>query len=213
MKTDKITISLFRVSTDSKYLDMIFDCPMEYYFNSLILEVRYVENNTFKSKQFDLSNALFKDPETGEVITTQKHWIVRLPLEKLDIMVPAIYIGHLKADLVDSEEPINTLSDTMICSDVNKAYRCMLDELLVAEGSCEDAVSDEVIRKYLLLYGHQAALSVEDLEYAQIYFKLIGKCFNSCGASNRPGCGCGCGAGGNSPESFRPSKPSNCGCK
>jgi len=51
MKNSKITISLFRVSTDSQYLDMMFECPYEYYFNSLVLEVRGfdVEVKKFKS--------------------------------------------------------------------------------------------------------------------------------------------------------------------
>jgi hypothetical protein len=44
-----ISISLFRVSGDSKYLDMIFSCPEEYHFTSLQLEARILENGKFNS--------------------------------------------------------------------------------------------------------------------------------------------------------------------
>lgn len=263
-----ISISLFRVSGDSKYLDMIFSCPSEYYFTSLQLQVRVIQDNEFISKFFDLSPALFDNTPLSPTCTVnKKHWTVRLPLDKLDIQVPAIYIGTLKADrvfnaiiekhdlkyslpapysnpdeyeIIDSTaqvyyidqeteetgdpvvdpngdyvfgrvytDPCTELvpeleADTMICSDVNYAYRCMIDDLFMNEitkDSCDDVVSDEVIRKYLILYGHQAALSVEDLETAEMYFKLIGSCFNrpGCGSDGRsPGSCCGCGNGSGS---------------
>lgn len=198
-----ISVGLFRVSGDSKYLDMIFDCPEDFHFESLHLEVRFLEQGKFKLKFFDLSNALFIDPVTGEIITNKQHWTVRLPLYKLDIFVPAIYIGTLKmaADDESISNPCgcydpedNCLTTTMVCSDVNSAYKCMLDDIL-KEGSCE-TVSDDAIRKYLLLYGHQAAMAVEDMETAEAYFKLIGNCFNKCAVKDRPAkhaqpCNCG----------------------
>jgi hypothetical protein len=82
----------------------------------------------------------------------------------------------------------------MICSDVNSVYRCLLDDILKDVGC--DSLSDEAIRKYLLLYLHQAALSVKDLETSESAFKLVSNCFNKCGSKDRPekhvqSCNCG----------------------
>ena len=255
-----ISVGLFRVSGDSKYLDMIFDCPQDYYFDSLQLQVRFVEGGTFKSKFFDLSAALFDTTISSTCTNKKKHWTVRLPLDKLGIAVPAIYIGTLKAQpifttILDSgtfkyalphpyndssayevrydtgdnaglvyekngadplvgfdgkevegkiytnccgndcsSQLLSALETSMICSDVNYAYRCMLDDIL-KDDPCEK-VSDDAIRKYLLLYGHQAALATEDMETAEVYFKLIGNCFEKCPAKDRPTkhaqtCNCG----------------------
>ena len=95
-----ISISLFRVSGDSKSLDMIFSCPEDYYFDSLELEVKFVDNNIFKSKLFDLSPALFDNTLSEKCTVNRKKWTVRLPLDKLGITVPAIYIATLKASPV-----------------------------------------------------------------------------------------------------------------
>lgn len=259
-ETKYISISLFRVSSDSKYLDMIFSCPAEYYFDSLQLEVRYFDpsDKIMKSKYFDLSAALFNLDKTDPDNTiSKKHWTVRLPLEKLGINVPAIYKATLKASPIftkvinngsfrytlpfpyndgdiyevrystgetaglvyekNSDEPLIgydgkyvygvlighccklDCSDqlppeidpaVMIASDVNMAYKCMLSDLLNSDNSCNECipVSDDAIRKYLLLYGHQSALSVGDDEVAERFFKLIVNCFDLCGKK----CGCEC---------------------
>ena len=208
-----ISIQLFRVSADSQYLDMIFDCPVEFYFNSLTLEVRYWDGsaNSMKSLFFDLSKALFNvDPEDPDNTIAKKHWVVRLPLEKLGVTFPAIYKGTIKAQEIleessDSDEA-EELCDHMICSDVNYAYKCMLNDLLDLDNSADPCIgiSDDAIRKYLLLYGHQAALATGDDEVAERFFKLIGNCFEFCPTS----CGCGC----NKPKPMpRPSGNCNCG--
>ena len=199
MNNKNITISLFRVSADSLYIDMMFDCPEEYYFNSLFLEVRYFDK-VMKSQFFDLSNALFNvDPDDPNNTINKKHWVVRLPLDKLGILVPAIYKGTLKAQPIidessdDSETEctpeLEPLEDCMVCSDVNYAYKCMLKDLLDLSDLADPCleISDEAIRKYLLLYGHQAALSTGDEEAAEVYFKLISNCFEQCGQG---ACGC-----------------------
>ena len=199
MKNHKhISISLFRVSADSKYLDMIFSCPQEYYFTSLQLEVRYYDpkDKIFKSQYFDLSAALFKvecpeeDPECEDLTIDKKHWTVRLPLEKLGIQVPAIYKCELKANAIDPEE--RELIAHTASSDVNIAYKCMLHDLLDLDNLSDPCVeiSDDVIRKYLLLYGHQAAMTVGDDEVAERYFKLIINCFDLCVKHSECGC-CG----------------------
>lgn len=251
MMNNLLIVDLFKVSGDSKYLDAIFECPVEYYFDSLELEVKFVDNGSFKSKHFDLSPALFSSSIESST-ANKKRWVLRIPLDKLNIFVPAIYIATLHMSpmfitvinngtfryslpfpYVDSSQyeirynsgankgmvyevegdsplfwndgtpvtgniytnccsqecterlPQEVPSETIVCSDVNYAYRCMLDELMMKAGGCEDLVSDEVIRKYLLLYGHVAAMSTRDMETAEAYFKLIGNCFNVCGNPGR----------------------------
>jgi hypothetical protein len=76
------------------------------------------------------------------------------------------------------EIPMDEQEDTAICSDVNFVYRCLLDGIL-EEGPC-DPVSDEIIRKYLILYGHETAMKLRHLETAERYFKYLAKCFHPC---------------------------------
>ena len=63
--------------------------------------------------------------------------------------------------------------------------------LLSMDNACDPCteISDEAIRKYLLLYGHQSALTCGDDEVAERYFILINKCFDKCGSS-KSNCGC-----------------------
>ena len=199
MNKSKICINLFRVSSDSKYLDMIFSCPEGYYFTSLFLEVRIPSGSKFISKMFDVSTALFMSQ--GEPIEDKQDWTVRIPLDKLGINTPAIYKATFKIEKIEDQEQSqcepqvdcncqndSCLEDHAICSDVNQVYKCMLKELMKLEDPCFE-VSDDLIREYLLLYGHQSALTLGDLEIAERYFRLIVNCFDNC--SNPCGCTCG----------------------
>ena len=211
MSKSKICINLFRVSSDSKYLDMMFSCPEGFYFTSLFLEVRFLSGNKFVSNNFDVSTALFM--HDGEPIEDRQDWTVRIPLDKLGITVPAIYKATFKISRIEDPEQTpcgpqvdcdcqndSCLEDHAICSDVNQVYNCMLKDLMKLEDPCFE-VSDELIREYLLLYGHQSALALGDLEIAERYFKLIINCFDNC---NNP-CGCTC----NRPKTI-PTNSCNC---
>lgn len=204
-----ISISLFRVSVDSKHLDMIFSCPEEYYFTSLKLEAKILENGKFNSESWELAPALFDSEETS----IQHRFVVSFPLDELGIFAPAIYIGTFTAENAEdySQDPI---TDTAVCSDVNYAYRCMMDELFMHQKaeSCTDVISDEVIRKYLLLYGHQAAMAARDFETAQEYFRLIGNCFENCGPKGR-GSGSCCDGTCGGKHQFRPIHINPCNCR
>ena len=188
-----ISVTLFRVSNDSNYLDMIFECPKGARFDSFILDVRYVGKAAMKRERFDLTNSFFKD-SNGDLIDKQK-WVIRMPLSAIDMQdTPAIYTAQLHASYIEEETQID--SCTMVCSDVNYAYRCMLKDILdnsCNKCACESVISDDTILKYILLYGHQAALNVEDYMMAETYFKIIGNCFSKCGDKNysrENPCGC-----------------------
>lgn len=90
---DNISISLFRVSSDSKYLDMIFSCSKDEFFSSLIINVKSIKEKETISEDFDLSQALF-----SEDTRKKSHWHVRLPLESLGYgpKRPAIYTATFK---------------------------------------------------------------------------------------------------------------------
>lgn len=200
MNTSKfITISLFRVRPgDSTKLDMIFSCFTGYYFTSLILDICYLVNGEFVNQQYDLSPAIFKVPTQGEQYQTR--YAISLPLDKLEIyqstIYPAIYTGTFTIARYDQNVEAITEEnnqDVAVCSDVNYAYHCMLKDLLEMQdlSSCNQCVevSDELIRKYLILYGHYQALNCGDGEFAKTFFKIINNCFGNC-----------------------PSTPINCGC-
>ena len=185
MDDKNITVSIFRISTDSEFLDMIFECPNDYHFTFLEVEVRLLgKDGKFYSQWFDLSTVL----QFGEN-TDKTKWSIRVPINKLGINSPGIYIASLKAELNEIEtsdlNTIQEINDTMICSDVNNVYHYILDYVLNTENKCFE-VSDDAIRNYLILYGHQQALQQYDLETAEMYFKLIHNHFDKCGNSYRP---------------------------
>lgn len=177
---NNISISLFKVAPDSKHLNMIFMCPDDYYFNSFLLNVKYFKDGKEKEETYDLTDYLFKDEE-GEFIKDRTRWDINLELEKLTIDYPAIYNATITAI---NDNTLDVLVDKMIASDVNYVYKCMLEEILaLGEDPCLE-VSDDIIKKYLILYGHQAALSVEDYETAMAYYKLLNNCFRNCGKNS-----------------------------
>lgn len=199
MNDRNISVSLFRVSADSKFLDMVFDCPREYYFTYLQIETRTLnDDGKFVSQWFDLSKVLF-----SEDTKSKHHWTVRLPLNKIGINSPAIYIATLKAYYPGQEATKTTeeieddeIVDEMICSDVNDAYYYLLDNVLNMIDKCA-GISDDAIRNYLILYAHIAALQQHDLDVAEVYFKMIINKFVKCGDPRRPerihvsSCNCG----------------------
>ncbi len=215
-----ITIELFRVSKEGKYLDLKFSCPRYYYFECLTLSVEILNGMQFKNEKYELGDYLFTipvDDENGaetdpvQFNKTKTQYVVRIPLEDaLDITNPAIYYGEFEAKfnydwwksehkdetLFCSLDYPETLNASATTSDVNFAYRCMLDDLIQDANICGcPQVSDEAVRKYLILYGHQASLTTGDIEIAKLYFKLLNNCFNKCGAPERmgePHKGCGC---------------------
>jgi len=108
-----------------------------------------------------------------------------------------IYGKVIKGKIFDTcEEEGSDLEDSMICSDVNFVYRCMLDDVMGQADSRCAGISDEAIKKYLILYGHQAALAAGDEDTAEEYFRLLNNCFTNCGSNYRPdrhsnSCNCG----------------------
>lgn len=193
-----IEISLCRVSSDSKYLDLMFNIPVDYTFTAMHIRARYIEDNEFVTKEFDVSEQFIN--------LNKKEYVVRIELAQFGISVPAIYEVQFVAQkyILEPEAHMALLTDTAYCSDVNLVYQSMLDDILSMGNKCT-TISDEAIRKYLILYGHQSALYANDHDTAEMLFKILVKQFSNCGNNTRPG-NCGYQVNSNYLKS-------NCGCK
>lgn len=142
-----IEISLCRVSSDSKYLDLMFNIPADCTFTALHIRARYVEDNEFVTKEFDVSEQFINTAD-------KKEYAVRIELAQFGILVPAIYeVQFVAQRSLGPEAHMEVLYDTAYCSDVNLVYYSMLDDILSMGNKCT-TISDEAIRKYLILYGH-----------------------------------------------------------
>lgn len=197
---NKLEIELFRVSPDSKYLEVIFNMPGAYlgfYMSSFKLEVRDGNGNHYSP--FDLTEAVGFSPDNHT-----SHWVIRIPLEDLGVNYPAMYIATFKASL-QTENCNKEIIDTAICSDVSSVYQCLLEDIVDSCDNCSkgSSVSDETIRNYLILYGHQSAMYRRDLDVAERYFKILSKCFKSCSGGCNTNC---CGQHTHNVKS-------DCGCK
>lgn len=80
---------------------------------------------------------------------------------------------------------------TVYTSDTNNTFQYLMDGILNSQNPCTE-VSDDIIRNYLILYGHLQALQNGQQSIAEEYFKILAKNFTKCGTNNRM-CGNSCG--------------------
>lgn len=175
-----ISISLAKIDYDAgkPYIKIIADNPMGYVFTKFIITVYLVDGNKYKVKRFDASST----------ISGQEDIILTLPVSILEgIDGPAIYDIQMA-----SESALDEIQDRLYLSDANYVYRELLNDLL-SEEKCLD-IDDSLIKKYLILYGHQQALQAGDLEVAKELFLLMNKGFSKCGNTNVKSVNCGCNA-------------------
>lgn len=178
MSEKAISVSLAKIDYDlgQPYIKMIADCPSGYEFTLFHISVHMIQDGKWVTKYFDVSPAI-----AGQDKTAMSFPIHYLP----EVSGPAIYELELKAEHLTTYEEI---FDKLILSDVYYVYRDLLDGLLSTD-RC-NPLSDELIKKYLILYGHQQALQ-EDFDVAKELFKLLHSNFTKCGDSSRTvNCGC-----------------------
>lgn len=106
-----------------------------------------------------------------------------------------IYLKAVPSQVATKTESLEISYESQIerelwVSDVHGIYRFLIDELLNSS-DCSD-ISNEVIQKYLLLYGHQQALSEQDLPTAMEFFTLMHQGFTKCNNFSRTVSNCGC---------------------
>lgn len=126
-----ITISLFKVSPDGQFLELIADCPKGYQFYSFMLTAHYKMNGQEIENCFDIGDKLFKemvgirtnDEGNEEFVykySNHTHWVIRIPIKKqLNIEVPAIYTATFKARQVRLDEDPSILD--WVNNDVDEA--------------------------------------------------------------------------------------------
>lgn len=174
-----ISISLAKIDYDfgKPYMKIIAANPMEYYFTKMWIIVHYLDEGNWTKKQYDVT----------QLIAYKNDIILNLPISVLEgVSGPAIYEVYLES----SNEIDEPLQDKLILSDTHYLYRQMMDGLMGTD-KCT-GVSDDVVKKYLMLYGHQQALQAGDIEIAKEYFKLMYNGFSKCGSVGRSGSNCGC---------------------
>lgn len=180
MSEKAISISLAKIDYDfdKPYIKIIADNPMGYVFTKFIITVYLVDGSKYKVKRFDASST----------ISGQEDIILTLPVSILEgIEGPAIYDIQMA-----SESDLDEIQDRLYLSDANYVYRELLNDLL-SEEKCLD-IDNSLIKKYLILYGHQQALQAGDLEVAKELFLLMNKGFSKCGNTNVKSVNCGCNA-------------------
>lgn len=192
MSEKAISISLAKIDYDfdEPYIKIIADCPSGYAFTNMTITVQMPNGNKWIEKDFDASS----------LVSGKEDVVLNIPVSVLEgVEGPAMYYINLAANLsdgVESENPCEELPleiyTDIYLSDVHGVYRCLLDGLLHAD-PCE-GVSNEVIKNYLILYGHQEALAEGDLKNAKELYKLLHKCFSKCGNIERTS-KCNCNAG------------------
>lgn len=103
----QINISLFRVSSDGKFLDVIVSCPRGFQFTSFMLKALYKLNGEDKEFSYDIGDKIFhelKDANGHHALSHKNHWTMRIDIAKdLNIGVPAIYVGTFNAKEIQCE--------------------------------------------------------------------------------------------------------------
>lgn len=169
-----ITIDLAKIEYDlgEPHLKIMASTPSGYEFIQLIVTVYTLdgENHTY-----DISTII-----GGEV-----NIAVDLPISSLSgVSGPAIYEIQIGAD-EQYGKPLTgaAIYDRMYLSDVHAIYRDVMNGIMDCD-PC-NKLSDDIIKKYLMLYGHQSAIQSGDLDVAKEFFMLMHKNFTKCGNKTR----------------------------
>lgn len=177
-----ISISLAKIDYDygEPHLHLIASAPSDFTFNSLTIIICTPDK---EEKQY----AVYEDPQ----IIGQKRIRAIIPLSQFfesGKYIPSIYKLILTAENnIDPSEEIDPRE--LWLSDVHGIYRYFIDELMSIDKCTE--ISNDLIQKYLLLYGHQQALSEQEFSIAMEFFTLMHKGFSKCENTNKTvNCGC-----------------------
>jgi hypothetical protein len=176
-----ISVSLAKIDYNlgNPHMYILADCPMEYQFCGFDITV-YMINS--------YGNWVENHYNASSVINGKEDIILNLPISSLHgVTGPAIYRVILKAEHVNNYDLID---DTLYLSDAHGVYRNLLNGL-TKDITC-GSVDDEVVKQYLMLYAHEAALLSGDIDVAKDMFKLMHKNFNNCGRAKSTINDCGC---------------------
>lgn len=174
---NNINIEVCRVARrfGQVFIDCILSCHPDFYFTNLQVSGHFFAagKETKKTIDFDVSHLKSGDDNS-----------ISIPVsEYFDHQDNGIYSLIFYID--DGER---TQSTTLYISDVEFMYHCISKQLLSLGDDCTD-ISDELIQKYLLLHGHQMAMSLHQYEEAKfLYKKMIALCGHKCQPLNPCNC-------------------------
>jgi hypothetical protein len=142
-----ITIDLAKIEYDlgEPHIKIMASTPSGYEFVQLIVTVYTLDGESYT---YDISPII-----GGEIKKT-----VDLPISSLSgVSGPAIYDIQIWAD-EQYGQPLTkaAIYDRMYLSDVHAIYRDVLNGII--DGDPCSKLSDDIIKKYLMLYGHQSAM-------------------------------------------------------
>lgn len=157
------------------YIGIMASCPEDNEFTKCTITIHYMNNSTWDDNLvLDYSNVI-KGSEIKNLFGISDQ-VSNLPIQN-----DCIYQIHLES---------GELTKDAYISDVRFVYECMLDKLTKSSDDCCEAISDDVIRMYLTLYGHTTAMQYGDLPTAQEFYKRLLKCGCKCAPIRKPSCGC-----------------------
>lgn len=200
-----IEIELCRVSSDSKWLDLIFNTPNGYQVTSLQITAHSLSDNNLVETTREFVKISEEDIGEGTITKNddQNRYVRRILLKPFQVG-PAMYCVHITARPIEGD-PDDRIDAEAWCSDVNSVYYEIVDDLLRLGEHCSD-ISNDAIKKYLILYGHQTAMYNGELDAAKMLFKILVKNFSNCGNTSRVAGNCGDRINIHNVKS-------NCGCK
>ena len=189
MNNKAISVSLAKIDYNlgKPHIYILADCPNGYQFCRFDIIVHMYQAGQWIDKQYDVAG----------LIASKNDVVLDLPVENLSgVSGPSIYRIILEAiDTTTNDE----IEDELFLSDVHGLYRNIVNGL--TEDLTCNSVPDDIIKQYLILYAHEAALASGDLDVAKDLFKLAHNAFSKCGHSLQGDFGC-----------MKPTHTTNCGC-
>lgn len=220
-----ITIDLLKVSPNGRAIEYMIDCPYHYRLDQFDVTVHLYNSQTKKWEDTTYSVLESILCYADSYCIDDQHLVGMIDLDAFDVFEDGIVNAMYKIDLraydtrlIDTDCP-DFLEAHAWISDVSMAYKCMMNDVTSLldqeQSSCDDSSAfDDLIRKYFILYAHLESMRYKDITEAEVYFKLLNKCFGNCG-EQRSSCGknagnsaCGCAGGNKVPYK----KISGCGC-
>lgn len=186
MSEKRISIDLCRVDSDtnSVNIQVLATCPSDDLFVGCKVYCYFYKQDkktwdAIPSTTLDFSMAL---EEYNATVSDPSNLTVTLPIPMGADHEHGIY--HV--ELTTQEE----LQADAYVSDVTFVYDCMLEHLICDMNNCCSSIPDDVIRMYLLLYGHTTAMQLDRLDQAKYFYGKLLSCGGPCKPRISNSCNC-----------------------
>lgn len=166
------------------WIDIIASCPRDYVISQCNVYIEYFNGTVWET----LPSLIYKINPTDEAYLNLE---VSPEVSKYALYTVELIALTTSSELDDAEDADGKITETAYISDVEFMYDCMLQELFDKQDSC-NPVSDDLISKYLMLYGHQLAQRYnETYQLSSYLYKKMLTCGSICNAKQTAtSCGC-----------------------